>query len=132
MTNDWYEKGELPPRGIACQVKTDGQWLQTVVIGYWDKEVVVVYPSVASYKFFSTKLNNLRPIRAKRDALVEQGKAICKSWNDSCGKSIPELFVEANWRPVRPMTENEFISETKKYGEKFLYQAGCRFIEQGE
>ena len=148
--NDWHKKGELPPVGsvVECSLDFDrpkekSNWNKIEVL-YSDRSTVVgrIIEGAHGHHFsngFEVGNYKFRPLRTEKDRLVEQAKAICKSWNDSCGKSIPELFVEANWRPIKPMTEDEFAIEVTSLLSKYntdwqgiLYQAGCRLIEQGE
>lgn len=145
MNNDWHEKGELPPSNTGCEVRIDGQWLPTVVIGHYANEAVVVDPCVTVQRFFCTTVNNLRPLRTETDKLIEQ--MMFHGCQSLTKKQATEL-VEQGYRKVKPMSEDEFVQASLKSFEskcfevsrlKFvceslrkLHKVGCRFIDQGE
>ena len=135
MSNDWYEKGELPPANTECEVRIEGQWLPTVVIGHYANEAVVVDPCVTVQRFFCTTANNLRPLRTETDKLIEQMERSfestgCVFTNDH--RALSEHLIEQGYRKIKPMSEDEFAEAVGYKSNRDAYRAGCRFIDQGE
>lgn len=138
MSNDWYKNGDLPPVGSVVELLLGGVSQGEIeIISYRNNGNTVVFWWLDKNYVDAAGLPSADfcPLRTETDKLVEQAKAICKLWDDSCGKSIPKLFVEANWRPIKPMSENEFVAQiciSFDVDEEFcrrLYQGGCRFIK---
>lgn len=156
--NDWYKNGEPPPIGsvveyhvtggvyVKCKVLAvdeDKLWLKTIeaLEGY------LKFDNVGSRLVCAAEL--VRPLRTETDKLVEEA---CKlidepiekhNLNIDCSAAIKatiELLIGAGYRKIKPMTEDEFIDyaiqcwigilSINQWRE--IYQAGCRFIEQGE
>ena len=139
MSNDWYEKGELPPANTECEVRIEGQWLPTVVIGHYANEAVVVDPCVTVQRFFCTTANNLRPLRTETDKLVEQAKKDFMNANvgsyTTYERKCIEALTNAGYRKIKPMSEQEFLKQCLDicgHGDVRLYRSGCRFIDQGD
>lgn len=136
--DDWYEKGELPPANTECEVRIDGQWLPTVVIGHYAMEAVVVDPCVTVQRFFCTTANNLRPIRTEKDKLIDAVEKIIDGCDSVTDRGIAHAIINAGYRKIKPMTEEKFVALvciSFDVDEEFcreLYQGGCRFIEKGE
>ena len=148
--NDWHKRGELPPVGTECEYtkreSAQESWFKCEVIAF-DGGQPVIKTEKGHYHRRSASDYLFRPIQSDRDKLVEKAKEICKSWDDSCGKSIPELLVDAGWRPIKQQGEDEFVQhclslmKLNEYSgseqnafctiSREAYRAGCRFIEQG-
>ena len=146
--NDWHERGELPPVGEVVEYTLCNSSI------WYECEIVSHNRLVISSKYIANDCDNgnglmvvgdlmpiqFRPLRTEKDKLVEKAKEICKSWDDSCGKSIPELLVDAGYRKIKQQTEDEFITQARKELTDHvsinqiatLYRAGCRFVERGE
>lgn len=48
---------------------------------------------------------------------------------------IEYLYKDKNWRPIKPMTEDEFVDAAhggKRMTYSEMYRAGCRFLDGGE
>ena len=151
MNNNWYERGELPPANTECEVRIEGQWLPTVVVGHYANEAVVVDPYVTVQRFFCTTANNLRPIRTETDKLVDEALETLKSdytthlsFSDLDLRMCAEVMIEAGYRKIKPMDKDEFVQDALKYFEfevsqftlvcealRKLHSAGCCFIDKG-
>ena len=135
--NDWHKRGELPPVGEVVECNDADGWQKRKILAV-DSSVQLVVELFGDKKVECNHPNEVwtfRPIRSERDKLVEKAKEICKSWDDSCGKSIPELLVDAGWRPIKKQSESEFVQQCVdicEHGSTLLYRAGCRFVERGE
>lgn len=151
MDNDWYDNNEPPPVGevveyhvtsgvyVKCKVLAvdeDKLWLKTIepLEGY------LKYDSVGSRLVSSFEF--VRPLRTETDKLVERmvdifGEAACKQ--DYSMKRGMQALYEAGYRKINPMSRYEVISkifgltdDIDMVGAATLYDAGFRFLDQGE
>lgn len=143
MNKDWYNKCELPPVGAVVEVKHKGCWQKTKIIGHDDGWAV--YPcegfdDVRGYDAGYPKL--FRPLRTEMDKLVEQMVCDMSDADRGTGENahmVARSLVEQGYRKIKQQSEDEFAIEITSLLSKYntdwqgiLYQAGCRFIEQGE
>ncbi|MFQ1660652.1 hypothetical protein ACK39C_07830 [Aeromonas veronii] len=104
LNNHWFERGELPPVGVKCEVLWgDGEWYMTNVLAHlhinssnicpvftteWDDEVYVA--CMPCYKF--------RPIRTERDLAVEEMMKDAGALQWETPKSIMLSLYDAGYR----------------------------------
>lgn len=143
--NNWYEKGELPPVGEVCVL---------VSVGFkelnYEVEITYIGDGVGCYRWLKT--NNeytvnlcdarFRPLRTETDKLVEQMKSdLSGEWGVSLQRAnaICSHLIKKGYRKIKQMSRDECISKifglTDNIGmvdAATLYDAGCRFIDQGE
>lgn len=145
MSNNWYEKGELPPAGekvIAIDKRTnaDGNKCE---LRYISSEVCVLYDIYDDCEFAVHPCHvEFLPLRTETDKLVEQ---MCNDAIVGRDKDVElnpvivaaiERLAEHGYRKIKPMSEDEFKQKAKLLGCTSdyllgkLYRAGCRFIEQ--
>lgn len=161
--NDWYERGELPPVGEVVSFHNNDKYKTTELTKTWQEgdtleviahresetETVAVVWNRRSKNCCGLVLSCLKPIRTERDVLV--GKA-CKDTgakashlnvNIECSAAMRgtiDALIDAGWRPIKQMTEEQFIDFTivetgllpDEDTARKLYHAGCRFIDTGE
>lgn len=154
--NDWYEKGELPPVGDIVECCFNGLTFINTFVENWREgdqlevlahrvgengaPVAVVWNKRDRY---ATCLISqaMRPLRTETDRLVDEALETLKSdyathlsISDLDLKMCAETIIEAGYRKVKPMSEDEFIdaSELDHDTGLLLYRAGCRFLDQGE
>lgn len=149
--NDWYKNGKLPPIGEVCQyhhykfawkpIQVIGRHLDKIVFAIWD-----LPEDYADYVYMACNLHNLfRPLRTETDKLVEEAGEIVPQYTNEVAESVRkytiETLIENGYRKIKPMTEEEFVTDIQRFIKSFkartdwaeiLYRSGCRFIEQGE
>lgn len=140
--NDWYKNGELPPVGIVVEVlggaygSDDMVWRKSEIYAHVKGEVLAESTSHSGvYKLYSA--NECRPPRTETDKLLEQMERSFESTGcvfTSDHYALAEHLIEQGYRKIKQMTEDEFVLDLSNRFETYseMYQAGCRFIEQGE
>lgn len=70
--NSWFEKGEFPPAGAECEVKFEGAWRKTTIVGMFGHDCVFVSNdfSPCVYDSFKSK-SNFRPIKSDCQKFIE-------------------------------------------------------------
>ena len=156
MSNDWCEKGELPPIGTECEyhhvkfgwkpVRIIGSHLDRVVFSIWD-----LPEDYADYIYMACNHKNLfRPLRTEHEIVRSGILDIIEANGNLSNGILADTLIEAGYRKIKPMSESQFIhhssasvvireiavtSEQERVLQLFaqsLYRAGCRFIDKGE
>lgn len=145
--NDWYEKGELPPVGEACQVNLNRHgsskavWGRCKFLGVEDGYVFWLQWNSDNHPFpcqeSVDKLNSVfRPLRTETDKLIEQAGDIVPQYTNEVAESARiytiETLIENGYRKIKLMSEGEFMSKVRTMTDFEMYRAGCRFLDQGE
>ena len=73
--NSWHERGEFPPVGCECEVKEEGEWHETHIVGF-DDDGYCVYTTpwnsiVRDYEGDADQ-SSFRPLRAEREKAVDE------------------------------------------------------------
>lgn len=133
MSNDWYEKKELPP--VGAQVYSP--IMSGVVVAIPDAGGDLVCVKTHDGRLALYNYQGLKPI-TNADCLVFAVEKILDGCESVSNRAIAHAIINAGYRKVEPMTEEEFIAQiciSFDVDEEFcreLYQGGCRFIKQGE
>ena len=105
--NDWFERGELPPVGIECEVLWDDrEWHKTKIIAhlYIDKfnmcPVFTTGWDDTSFVECMPHYQSFLPLRTEREKAIEEMKQHCPhhgSW-DTVGRIYAEALYDAGYR----------------------------------
>lgn len=73
---DWFERGELPPVGVECEVMHRERWVVCDVIAHFQQKAAMVAAYTVDNGNALKKLDSciakyFRPIRTERDVLIE-------------------------------------------------------------
>lgn len=72
--NRWFERGELPPAGVVCEIFCDGEWEAVFVVGSRRNGDVVV--ELGDESVVPCTYCQFRPIRTERDELIRLVKTL--------------------------------------------------------
>lgn len=139
--SDWYEKGELPPVGDTVEFKYHDQ--------NWDGrtcKVIAIHGRKAWLHLDGNELSNLyeiknmnfRPLRTEYQAVKAGILDIIEANGNLSNGILADTLVEAGYRKIKLMSEDEFKQKAKLLGCTSdyllgkLYRAGARFLDQGE
>ncbi|MFQ1732376.1 hypothetical protein ACK38X_02495 [Aeromonas veronii] len=105
--SDWFDRGELPPVGIECEVLWDDcEWHKTKIIAhlYIDKfnmcPVFTTGWDDTSFVECMPHYQSFRPLRTEREKAIEEMKLHCPhhgSW-DTVGRIYAEALYDAGYR----------------------------------
>ncbi|HDT6076335.1 TPA: hypothetical protein QHC28_000898 [Aeromonas veronii bv. veronii] len=105
--SDWFDRGELPPVGIECEVLWgDCEWHKTKIIAhlYIDKfnmcPVFTTGWDDTSFVECMPHYQSFRPLRTEREKAIEEMKQHCPhhgSW-DTVGRIYTESLYDAGYR----------------------------------
>ncbi|MFM5658923.1 hypothetical protein ACET8F_02110 [Aeromonas veronii] len=105
--SDWFDRGELPPVGIECEVLWDDcEWHKTKIIAhlYIDKfnmcPVFTTSWDDTSFVECMPHYQSFRPLRTEREKAIEEMKRHCPhhgSW-DTVGRIYAEAIYDAGYR----------------------------------
>ena len=105
--SDWFDRGELPPVGIECEVLWDDcEWHKTKIIAhlYIDKfnmcPVFTTGWDDTSFVECMPHYQSFRPLRTEREKAIEEMKQHCPhhgSW-DTVGRIYTESLYDAGYR----------------------------------
>ena len=105
--SDWFDRGELPPVGIECEVLWDDcEWHKTKIIAhlYIDKfnmcPVFTTGWDDTSFVECMPHYQSFRPLRTEREKAIEEMKQHCPhhgSW-DTVGRIYAEALYDAGYR----------------------------------
>ena len=139
--NDWYKRGEVPPVGEICNYKTSSGKSAKVEITAHSRMGICFCEVGRDGESYVSKgqILNFVPLRTERDVLVEKAINVAGDANAECDMTFAGALIDANWRPIKQQTEDEFadyavrnwlgILSTHEWRD--LYRAGCRFVEVG-
>ena len=74
LDNSWHERGELPPVGVNCEAKLNGEWMPVFVVGKNSKGYLVFEPLFDwgfSYDSYGNDALNFRPIKSDRERFID-------------------------------------------------------------
>ena len=71
--NGWYERGELPPVGVECDIRhscwNSEKYEKVTVVAITNEYLIVKYVTLEQH--YMLKDISFRPIRTERDVLIE-------------------------------------------------------------
>ena len=79
--NSWHERGELPPAGVKCEVKLNGEWMPVFVVGKNSKGYLVFEPLFDwgfSYDSYGNDALNFRPIKSEREKFIDAASDVMR------------------------------------------------------
>ena len=96
--NGWFERGELPPVGVECEVMHRERWVVCDVIAHFQQQAAMVAAYTVDNGNALKKLDSciakyFRPIRTERDVLIE----IIKKTDDTDDK-IADAILAAGFK----------------------------------
>lgn len=102
---DWFERGELPPVGVECEVFGKGASPEKCkIIAYHKDQVAVQWESfgggILDVLYLRGDYWKFRPIRTERDKAIEAMRALCPypgSW-ETTYKLFAEALYDAGYR----------------------------------
>ena len=100
--NSWHERGELPPVGFWCEVKTKtfNGWMKCFVVGKSSRGDTVIECDDCAFIIDSSY--EFRPLRTEREkAIDEMADLIAKSVFGSA-KCQAERLYDSGYRKVKP------------------------------
>lgn len=144
--NDWYERGEFPPVGTKCEYrKNSDEWLVGEIFGHRSDSQgnISAYVNLNGGKNwdYSSQVDKFRPLHTETDKLVDDVIGVLKSVSEAHSTDLAtrlnaEAVVNAGYRKIKPMSEDEFSNISWiKCGlgpdtAKKLWGAGCRFLDR--
>lgn len=101
--NSWYERGELPPVGVKCEMKLDDDWIFCKLIGYDEDKPIFKLELPKGGGFEITYLPctgcKFRPIKTEREKFVEAARnCFNQSDKNKVLSSIAEALYDAGFR----------------------------------
>ncbi|MCR4448098.1 hypothetical protein [Aeromonas veronii] len=103
LNNHWFERGELPPVVVECEVRIGEDWRRTKVVAALNSDVgklPIFTTPWCSQRYVDCGPEQFRPIRTERDLVVEEMKRHCPyhgSW-DTVGRIYAEALYDAGYR----------------------------------
>lgn len=79
QNNSWFERGEFPPVGTVCEVKTKTfkEWIKCFVVGKSSCGYAVI--ECYGYAFIIDSTHYFRPLRTEREMAIEDMSNIMHS-----------------------------------------------------
>lgn len=136
--NDWHERGELPPVGTQCKyiIGERRGYNECTFVGLNSLGSIVIEDYNGEYKSYHSHQIKFRPLRTERDVLIEKMLYCDQEPRGSMLSRIDFCYelIDANWRPIKQQSEDEFVKETHDYlpdaMARTAYRAGCRFVDR--
>lgn len=100
MSNEWFERGELPPTGVECECfySSGGKWVKVKTLDAQNPSsremacVTVDDDGIYGRLFFGYRF---RPIRTEREKVVEVAAPLIESLKFSSYAKIAEALYDA-------------------------------------
>ena len=139
MNNDWYERGELPPVGIDCQMQRKVEPFKAGKVVFYGEHIFVWRNSDTGLECVETVRSvKFRPLPTETDKLVDEAMLLFSQTEvtSDAKKGIEhavQKLIEQGYRKIKPMSRDEIMKrcvEICESDDTSLYEAGCRFIDK--
>lgn len=100
MSNEWFEKGELPPVGEKCEFRMGNFWKPCEIKGEafdYGQRLVLVQIGDAAKTIGNTEL--LRPIKSEREKAIDDMASIMGRGSNTYWASAEALY-DAGYRKL--------------------------------
>ncbi|HHQ4476847.1 TPA: hypothetical protein ACSPZR_001589 [Aeromonas veronii] len=101
LNNHWFERGELPPVGVECEVRIGEDWRRTKVVAALDSDVgklPIFTTPWCSQHYVDCGPEQFRPIRTERDLAVEEMMKDAGALQWETPMSIMRSLYDAGYR----------------------------------